>query len=253
MIYDIQKASILKRFSAYLLDLMLLVLVAAEIAFLLSMALNFQGTLTQRDEIKAAQEQHYGVDFDISEQDFEKLTDDEKKYIYSSYAAFASDPEVVRLDTLVFNLSLVIVTFSVLIAYLLLEFLVPILFHNGQTLGKRIFSIAVMRVDGVKISTFQLFVRTVLGKCTVGTLIPIFLVFLFLLDIMPLFCLTGFALLVIIQLICLIATRQHTPIHELMSATVSVDKTSQLIFNSVEELTEYKKQLHMQEVDKTEY
>jgi hypothetical protein len=42
------------------------------------------------------------------------------------------------------------------VACALLEFLVPYLLKNGQTVGKKMFSLGVMRVDGVKISTFSL-------------------------------------------------------------------------------------------------
>lgn len=253
MVYDIQKAGFWKRFSAYLVDILLLVLAAVEIAFLLSLMLNFQGTLNQRNDLKDEYEQHYGVDFDITQEDYDKLTDSEKNYLNDSHVSYVTDPEVGRLDALLVNLALIIATFSFLIAYLLLEFFVPMLFKNGQTLGKKIFGIGVVRVDGVRISTFQLFVRTVLGKCTVETLIPIFLVFLFFLNYMPLFSIMGFALLFIIQFISIVATKLHTPIHELMSATVSVDMTSQVIFDSPEALMEYKKQLHAQDAQTAEY
>lgn len=251
--YDVQKANMWKRISAYLVDILLLLLVAVEIAFLLSLMLNFQGTLDQRDGLKTEFEQSYGVDFDITQEDYDKLSDSEKNYLNESYSSYVADSEVSRLDALLFNLSLTIATFSILIAYLLLEFLVPLLFRNGQTLGKKIFGIGVMRIDGVRINTFQLFVRTVLGKCTIETLIPVFLVFLFFLNFMPLFSVMGFALLFIIQFVCIVATRYHTPIHELMSATVSVDMSSQTIFDTPEALMEYKKQLHSQEADRADY
>jgi uncharacterized RDD family membrane protein YckC len=253
MVYDVQKANFWKRFSAYLVDILILALVAVEIAFLLSLVLDFQGTLNQRNDLKEEYEQHYGVDFDITQEDYDKLTDSEKNYLNDAHVSYITDPECGRLDALLVNLALIIATFSLLIAYLLLEFLVPMLFRNGQTFGKKIFGVGVVRVDGVRISTFQLFVRTVLGKCTVETLIPVFLIFLFFLNFMPLFSIMGFALLFIIQFVSIVVTKLHTPIHELMSATVSVDMSSQTIFDSPEALMEYKKQLHSQDVEKAEY
>ena len=65
-----------------------------------------------------------------------------------------------------------ITTLSTLIAFLLLEFAVPLMLKNGQTLGKKIFGVAVVRVDGVKVSPVMVFARGILGKCTIGTLAP---------------------------------------------------------------------------------
>lgn len=253
MIYDISKASMWKRISAYLLDMIILILVVVEVAFLLSLAFNFNGILAKRNEIRDGYEEFYGVDFDITQEEYDKLSKAEIDYLNDAYAAFVTDPEAGKTDEVLFNVSLAIASLSFLISYFALEFVVPQFLKNGQTIGKRIFSIAVVRVDGVKISNAQLFIRTVLGKCTVGTLIPVFLAFLLFLNIMPLFCIVGFAMLVILQFICIVATKLHTPIHELMSATVSVDMTCQRIFNSSEELMEYKKQLHAQEVERADY
>lgn len=253
MTYNIQKASMWKRISAYLCDSLILLLVVAEIAFLLSLAFNFNGTVDKRNEIREQYEEFYGVDFDITQEDYDKLSKDEINYLNDAYAAFVTDAEVTKTDEVLFNMSLMIATFSILIAYILLEFLVPLLFRNGQTLGKKIFSVAVVRVDCVRITPIQLFIRTVLGKCTVETLIPVFLLFLLFLNVMPLFCILGAALLLILQFICLVATKFHTPLHELMSATISVDMTSQTIFNTPEALLEYTKQIHAQEAERAEY
>ena len=253
MVYDIQKASMWKRFSAYLFDMILLIIVAVGVAFLLSSALNYEENLNEREDIRAAYQEKYGVDFDISKEDYDKLTEDKQKVIDDAYTEFVTDPEVNRIDLLLANLVLIMVSFAALIPYLLLEFIVPLLFGNGQTVGKKVFGVGVMRVDGVKISPIQLFVRSILGKCTIGTLLPIFLVLMLMFDYMPMVGLIGFAVLVIIQFFCVVATRLHTPIHELISATVSVDLSSQLIFDTPEVLIEYKKALHAKEAEKAAY
>ena len=77
---------------------------------------------------------------------------------------------------MIINLTLVITSISILLGYLLLEFVVPLIFKNGQTLGKKIFGIALMRNDGVKINTVMLFVRTVLGKYTIETMVPVLVI-----------------------------------------------------------------------------
>lgn len=253
MIYDIQKASMWKRFSAYLFDMILLIILAVGVAFLLSSALHYEEILNEREAIRVTYEEKYAVDFDISKEDYDKLTVDKQKFIDDAYAEFVTDPEINRIDIILANLVLIMVSFAALIPYLLLEFIVPLLFGNAQTVGKKVFGVGVMRVDGVKISPIQLFVRSILGKCTIETLLPIFLALMLMFNYMPLVGLIGFLALVIIQFFCVVATRLHTPMHELLSATVSVDLSSQLIFDTPEALLEYKKALHTKEAEKASY
>ena len=253
MIYDVQKASMLKRFSAYLFDLILLAILAVGVAFVLSAALGYETTIDEREKLRDEYEQKYGVEFDITQDDYDKMTEDEKKVYTDAYGEFVKDPEVNTIDMLLINLSLLILSFATLVPYILLELVVPSLFKHGQTLGKKIFGIAVMRVDGVRISTFQLFVRTVLGKYTMETMLPILLILLYIFNFMPLVSIIALPILLIVQFICVVATKLHTPIHELLSATVSVDLASQLIFDSPEELMEYKKKLHAEAAEKALY
>ena len=253
MIYDVQKASMWKRASAYLCDIILLVIAAVGVAFLFSTVLDYEGVVNDREAIRTRYETDYAVDFDISEEDYNKLTEDQRKWLDDAYAKFATDDEVNRLDMTIINFSLIITSFAVLIPYLLFEFVIPLLFKNGQTIGKKVFSVGVMRVDGVRMNTLQLFIRTMLGKCVLGTLLPIMMVLMILFNVMPFIALAILFILLIVQLCCVAFTSLHTPIHELISATVSVDFSSQLIFDSPEALLEYKKALHAQKANEAEY
>ena len=134
--------------------------------------------------------------------------------------------------------------FLILFAYLLLEFVVPLLLKNGQTLGKKIFGIAIMRTDGVKITPFALFVRTVLGKYTIETMVPVLIVIMIYFSILGLTGTVVLGLIALLQIILLAATKSRSAIHDLLACTVAVDFASQRIFDSSEELLEYKKKLH---------
>ena len=253
MIYDIQKANMWKRISAYLFDFILLCIAAVGIAFLLSLALNFQSHSDARDAMRNEYEVKYGVDFDIKQADFDALSEEEKKNFEEAYRAFVTDPEVNNKDLLLINLSMMITSFGILFSYLVLEVFIPIKLKNGQTLGKKIFGIAVMRADGVRLSTLQLLVRTVLGKYAIETMIPVFLILLFLFNYMTLFCVVGLAVILIMQIIFVATTQHRTPIHDAIAGTVTVDMASQLIFDTPEALTEYKKRVHAEAADKAEY
>ena len=250
---DLQKASLWKRISAYIFDAILLVTVAVGVAFLLSVIFRYDAHTQKRVELRRAYESEYGVSFDIAQEDYEKLSDDERKRIDDAYALFATDPEVRGVDSLIINLSLLIVVFGLLVPFIGLELLVPIAFGHGRTLGKKIFGVGVMQTDGVKISNFQLFARAILGKYTLETMLPIFLLLLLLLNVMPVAALFGLAVLAFVQVAVVMFSQQHGPIHDVISGTVAVDFASQMIFDTPEQALEYTKKLHAQAAERAEY
>ncbi len=250
---DLQKASMWKRISAALFDLILLMILVVGAAFLFTTVLDYDGYTARMDEFYAEYEATYGLDFDISVAEYEALTDEARAVYDKAWEAFAADEEVNRVYGMLFNLTLIIVTFSILAAYLLLELLVPLILRNGQTLGKKIFGIAVMRRDGVRLPPVLLFARTVLGKYTVETTLPVLVVIMIYFNAVNVVGVILIGLLLVIQVALLIATRNRTPIHDLLAQTVTVDMQSQLIFDSPEALLAYKKRLHAEEVAKADY
>lgn len=251
--YDFQKADMWKRISAWLFDFILMVILMVGAALLLSAVLNYDSLSDELQAIETKYEQKHNVSFDISSDEHDALDEDEKKLLDDAYADFAQDKEAVRLYSLLLNLTLVIVTFAILIGYLLLELLVPLLFGNGQTLGKKIFGIGVMREDGVKLSPLLLFVRTVLGKFTVETMIPVMIAIMFVFRTIGTMGLLVLIILFGVQVVLLCTTRARTPIHDKLAHTVTVDLSSQRIFDSPEALLAYKKKLHAEQAEQAKY
>lgn len=253
MVYDIQKADFWKRISAFLFDFIIFGIVAAGIAWAISAIVQYD---TYNDGLKSCYDRYeaeYGIKFDITTEEFEKLTDAEKMKYQEASNALQKDGEAFYFYSMTVNLTLVMIIFSILISHILLEFVVPIIFGNGQTLGKKIFGIGVVRSDGVRVTNLQMFIRTVLGKCTVETLVPV-LVFAMIImgatGILGLIILFGLALA---QLILLIVTKTRTPIHDIMAATVTVDIASQMIFDTPEDLLEYKLKIQAEQAARAEY
>ena len=243
----------LKRISAYILDVILLAVVIVGFAFLLSSVTGYDAYNEKLDSIYANYEEHYGVSFDMKYEEYEALSEDGKKNFDDATAALNSDPNAIHTYDMIVNLTLVITSISILLGYLALEFFVPLLLKNGQTIGKKIFGIALMRNDCVKITPVMLFVRTVLGKYTIETMVPALII------IMVFFGSAGaigFAVLVLIavlQIVLLFITKTRSVIHDLLAYTVAVDMQSQMIFDSTEELLEYKKSIHEAIVADSEY
>lgn len=252
MIEEISKASMWKRASAALFDIVMLATLAVGLALVLSWALDYNAqldVLTGHYDRFAAE---YGIDLDISAEDFAALTETEKNLYATADEAFSKDADVIYTYNLLLSLAMVIVTFAILLAYILLEFAIPLLFKNGQTMGKKLFGICVVRVDCVRLSALQLFARTVLGKYTIGTMIPVYLLIMIVFGQMGFMGTVLVGGLFLVQAIMLFATPYHTPIHDKLAGTMTVDYASQMIFDSPEALLAYKQRIHAEQVERSE-
>ena len=244
MNYDIQRATMLRRVPAWLLDVILVLVLAAGMMAGLSYVLNLDAHIDDINAIYARYEKEYGTSFDITDEDWEKMSEEDQARYEAASEALSKDVEAQKTYELVLNLTLVTLSGGFLGALFILEFLIPLWIKNGQTLGKKVFGIGLMRKDGIKVTTFMLFVRAVLGKFTIETMIPIFLLLASIFGILGLGGLVLCVAALLIPAIVAIATRNRTAIHDLMACTVAVDLASQMIFDTPEEQLEYYKQLH---------
>lgn len=236
-----QKANIWKRISALLLDIVILMVISVGIVLLLSLVTGYDA---KADELNAFYDENQAR-LDVTQEQFDAMSDEEKASVNET----ASQYNNMALTLL--NLTFMFVSVGVLCGYLVTDIMFPLIFKNGQTLGKKIFGVAVMHVEGVRLSFFQLFVRTILGKYTIETMLPIFLILLWM--FMPVVTLAGFGVLLVAQVAFIIVTRGITPIHDMLAATVTVDMASQRIFNSVDEKIAYQKKLHEEATQEAEY
>lgn len=250
---DLQRADFWKRISAFLFDFIIIGIVIVGVAWALSAALRFDDFKNHLDACDKAYEEEFGIDFDITADEFEKLTEEERQKYDEASKKLMTDDVRYYYYSMTVNLMLIIVIISVLVGHLLIELIVPLILGNGQTLGKKIFGIAVMRSDGVKVTAFQMFVRAILGKCTVETLIPVLVVIMIISNVTGVLGLVVLFALVLAQCILLIVTKARTPIHDLMAVTVTVDIASQRIFDTAEDLLEYKKKRQAEIAAKSDY
>lgn len=253
MIYDLQKASLMKRLSAYLLDLVVLIVLATGFALVLSGVFRFDTWNRQLSDSYAKYETQYGISLNITQTAYDAMTEDEQAVYDAAYAALNADTQAVKAYNMLINLALLILTFSILFSYLCLEFAVPILFGNGQTIGKRIFAIGLIRKNGIKVNKVSLFIRTVLGKFAIETMIPMLTVLMMLMGGIGFFGPVIVMGLLLTQMAMLLTSRNHTPIHDALAGTIAVDIHSQMIFETEADLIAYKQRCHEDVVRKTPY
>lgn len=243
MAVSLQRAGMWKRISAFLFDAILLGILAVLFAFLLSSALGYDRYVDTLNRCYEAYGEQYGVDFQTSLSQYDSMTDEEKQQLEEAYRAVGQDEEAAYAYQMTIRLTILMVSLGILLACLIWEVLIPALLKDGQTLGKKIFSLGVMRSDGVRLGGVQLFVRSILGKYTVEIMIPV------LVAMMLYFGSTGLpGTLLILGLTlvngCLfLFTYAYTPIHDLLAGTVVVDLPSQRIFPTREDMIAFKEQL----------
>lgn len=249
---ELQKANMWKRISAGLFDGILLAMLAVGLAFLLSVVLGYDGHTAQLEARYAEYEARYGITLDITSADYDAMTEEERAQYDAALAAFAEDREAGYLYSLLINLTLVIITFGILLSYLILELIVPLLFGNGQTLGKKVFGIGVMHVNALKITPQMLFIRTVLGKYTLETMIPVLLILMIFFGIIGIEGTAIILVLALVQVVLLAATRTRSAIHDLLAQSVTVDLASQMIFENAEARMNYVKNRAAEEAARAE-
>ena len=242
-----------KRISAWLLDVILLAIVSVGMAVGLSALLGFDHHNQMLDDCYSRYEAQYGVRFDLTSDEYAALSPESKENFDRAYQALSTDSQALYAYHMVMQLSILITSLSILFAYLLLEFCIPLWLKNGQTVGKKIFSIALMRTDGVQISAMALFIRTVLGKYTLETMIPVLIILMIFLGTMGMIGPIIIGLLLLVQGILLIASRTNSVIHDYLSNTVAVDMASQRIFRTTEELIAYQKQVAAEKAARQDY
>ena len=251
--YEIQRASLLKRMSAFLLDFILLTIAVTGIAFLLMVITGYDSHANVVSEKRDFYEEQYGVDFDISMDDYEKLDEETKATYLAADEAYGKDPEVIYAYSMMFNLVLIITSLTMLLSYLILDFAVPLIFKNGQTVGKKIFGIGLVFENSVRITNFALFSRTVLGKYTVETMIPVILIVTMLFGGGGTVALLVIGMLLILEIFVFFKGKRFTLLHDVLCHTVCVDMSVQMIFDSTEELNAYKARVHAEAVQNADY
>lgn len=198
-------------------------------------------------QIEESFQQHGIESATISKEAYDQLTDEAKQFYNDNIneARYLLSNCVTR--------AFLSISISLFLTHLLLEFVIPLLLKNGQTVGKKVFGIGLMQISGVKVKPVALFVRAMLGKYAVETMVPLStaLIFFFLEPNALLFIL--FFAIYILEIIIFFASKNYSFIHDVMASTVNVDMKTQMIFNSTQEMIDYKEELHKQESEKAEY
>lgn len=253
MVYDLQKANMWKRIAAWMFDGILTATLAVGFGLLLSFLLGYDAHNQKMETAFASYESQYGVVFDISQEMYLTMTDTQRQNYDDAYAALIADEEFLYAYNMSLNLTLVITSVSILLSMMVWEFVIPLFLGNGQTVGKKIFGLGLVRVDGVKVNNMQLFTRALLGKFTIGTMLPVYILVLLFWGSVGILGTAVLLILAIAQILCIVISKSNSFIHDLLAGTAVVDISSQMIFRTTEDLLEYRKQVAAEQAARQTY
>jgi uncharacterized RDD family membrane protein YckC len=253
MRFEIQRADFWKRISAFLFDFIMLGIVVVGVATLLSVVFNYDYYADIANDVEAEYAERYGIDPNISSEDFNALTEEQKAPYIACDEARQKDERLIIAYNIMMNLVLLIVSVSILVGFLIMEFAVPLFFKNGQTLGKKAFGLGVVHTNGVRLKGQAHFIRSVIGKCVIEVMVPVYIFLMILFGSLGIVGTAVLVLLFILQIFVIATTKTRSAIHDLISDCVVVDFSSQMVFENADELMEYKTRIHAEEVNKKEY
>ena len=253
MSVTLQKANFWKRISAFLFDIIVAGMLAFGFAAGITVLCDYDEKANAVNEYYTKYETIYGIDFDISEEDYNALSATEQAVYTEANKALYGDLGFQKAYQDVFLLTMIMWGGGILLAYLLWYFVVPLFFGYGQTLGKKLFGLAVIRTNYVKASQPVLFIRTVVGLFAIETLFPLSMLVMIWFDLMGIVGLITIGLLLVLQVVMLITTSTNSSIHDLLTDTVVVDFASQQVFDTQEDLLAHQQAQHAKAVQKAEY
>ena len=255
MTISIQKANFWKRFSAWLVDTVLVILLAVACSIPLLDVFKFDANGAEINAIQVQYqttiEEQYSVDIDLSQEEYDKLPEAQKEKINAAKTALnellMADEAFIRLRAARLSILLTTAAIAVFLAILLAHFVLPLILKNGQTLGKKTFGLAVVKENCVTIGAPVLFIRSMIGLFGMETMAVAFLA-----TIYPVGLITA-GLVLILQIFVMIKTNTNAAIHDLLAHTVVVDFSSQQIFESEEERAQFLAKETANDTDTTSY
>lgn len=250
---DRQKASLLKRFSASLLDFIVIIILATFFIYLISFITGYDNYNKKLNDSYSKYENEYGIVFAISADEYYSYTEEQRNTYDRAYEALIEDEDAMSAYRMVMNLTILSLSIGIFFAYLISDFIIPLFFKNGVTIGKKVFGLCLMRKGGWKVNNLSLFIRAILGKYTIETMVSVLIIVLILFSSIGIVGPIVICALLLLNLILLFTTKDNSMIHDLLSDTIVVDYNSQFIFESEEEVLEEKKRKAKEEAEKTAY
>jgi len=229
---DFHKAKPIKRLGAYVIDLILLLVITAAVALAIYSAMDYN---TYEDKYVTSCEkygQQFGVDLSASRTEQATLPEEEFEKYNQAWEALNADEETMDAIKQMLRIELVSLMAGFLVGYVILEIMIPLIFKNGQTVGKKIFGLCVMHKYHVRVGFMQIIYRTILGKYFIETIIPVVMYKLNDYGVLGMTASLVLAAIAMTQGFIVMMSQANCGIHDKLFHTVVADFKKQHIFDN---------------------
>ena len=234
-IYTPRHASLIKRAASFLLDIILLAIVF--VGFLLLFAYLFDYDSTN----KALNKMYLDYGVMIPKDATEKLEfcDITQQSCIDAATALENDPMFKQLFVLRQRFLIVGPIGSFLLSLLIFNFILPLIFKNGQSIGKKLFAIGYVSKSEIRIKPIQLFIKFLFGDFIIDSVMTIIGLYYILWG-------NGYAGLILIFVVvigniaCFALTKERTFLPDALANMFPIDMQEQMLFDTIEELNNAK-------------
>ena len=236
---DFYKAKPLKRLAAYIIDLILLLIITASVAAGMFAAMDYQVYEEQFDQACQVYGEQFGVDLTASRADQAELSEEVQDKYLEAWEALNADAQAMDSIKEMLRITLLSAVAGFFAGYLILEVMIPLIFKNGQTVGKKLLGLCVMHKYHVRVGTMQIIYRAILGKYFLETLIPVVLLILSNYGVLGTTASLLLSVIAMTQGFIVMMSQANCGIHDKLFKTVVTDFKQQHIFDTLNERIDY--------------
>ena len=223
----------INRFAAFIIDAILLVILLTGCLYIFSMIFQYDAHLAtlESEYIKEG----YLI-LNVEKNIYEYLAETAPNY-NAVLESVKNNQVILQEQQYLATYTTNVPALSIAIVLLILEFIVPLFLKNGQTVGMKVFKIALISNNNIRISSLQLFARCLIGKIAILGVIPMFAISYILIN--PTGGLLGTIILIIIaiiQITTIVKSKNHAGIQDIIAQVYPVNFAETVIYRNKEEL-----------------
>lgn len=208
-----------RRFGAFIVDLCLVIFLTVMIALPLRGVSGYTAASEKMDAIFNSIASQHGVDINITNQQYNALSEEEKLAVDAALKDISENEEAAELYSKTVKLTMIITFASLFVAVVILELVLPLIFKNGQTIGKKLMRLEVRRRDGSSVNFVTLLLRSISGKFFLDYGLPVFFFFSMLYANAGRIPLVGLLLLATAQIVSIAVTSDRRALHDILAGT----------------------------------